>query len=532
MEEEDGGASTPFWLQSRRNNTYFHRTSSLGNRATSVAIQSFFAGVAAILIVFFIIPPFFSSVSQFLRPHLVRKSWDYLNFVLVLFAVVCGFLSRNTGNNDESNHNKEEEAAKSNDVINGYSFDKYSSSSPSIIERGRSVATPRYWIDDRGGDQFQDQTVYKRFSRLRSVSSYPDLRNREFETDERWRFYDDTRVSECRYEASDPIYQSQEDGVDGGGGKLRSDTEKVEVVETATAEVVEEISASCNPAPPPSAPPSPPPPPPPTSKRRTKRVYHDVAPKEEKERADFVEETINTIPPPATTVYRKSSKKEKKKGGATKEFLIALRRKKKKQRQQSIDGLDLLFGSDPPPPSSSPPHPPPPPPPPPFFQGLFSSKKGKSKRTYSNPPPPPPPPPHRNFQSRASAASIRKAPMESNPPAEVTRFTGSESPLLPIPPPPPPPPFKMPAWKFVKRGDYVRMASNISISSDEHEDDQDVAQTGKSNGSMFCPSPDVDTKAEDFIARIRAGLKLEKMNSVKRGRSNLGPEPGPDESKS
>lgn len=160
--------------------------------------------------------------------------------------------------------------------------------------------------------------MYKRFSRLRSVSSYPDLRNREFETDERWRFYDDTRVSECRYEASDPIYQNQEDGVDVGGGKLRSDTEKVEVVEPATAEVVEEISASSNPAPPPSAPPSPPPPPPPTSKpgkRRTKRVYHDVAPKEEKERADFTPPPpppINTIPPPPTTVYRKSSKRRRR----------------------------------------------------------------------------------------------------------------------------------------------------------------------------------------------------------------------------
>ncbi|KAF8079924.1 hypothetical protein N665_0990s0001 [Sinapis alba] len=532
MEEDDGGASTPFWLQSRRNNTYFRRTSSLGNRATTVAIQSFFAGVAAILIVFFIIPPFFSSVSQFLRPHLVRKSWDYLNFVLVLFAVICGFLSRNTGN-DESNHNKEE-VTKNNDDVNGYSFDKFSSS-PSIIDRGRSVATPRYWIDDRGGDQFPDQTVYKRFSRLRSVSSYPDLRNREFETDERWRFYDDTRVTECRYEASDPIYQDPADG-DDGGGKLHnvgSVTEKVEVVQTATAEVVEEISASSNPAPPPSAPPSPPPPPPSKpAKRRTKRVYQDVAPKEEKERADFVAAMPPITPtPPPTTVYRKSSKQEKKKGGATKEFLIALRRKKKKQRQQSIDGLDLLFGSDPPF-DYTPPHPPPPPPPPPFFQGLFSSKKGKSKRTYSNPPPPPPPPPHRNFQSRASAAKIRKAPMESNPAAEVTRFTGSESPLMPIPPPPPPPPFKMPAWKFVKRGDYVRMASNISISSDEPDDDQDVAQSGKPTGSMFCPSPDVDTKADDFIARFRAGLKLEKMNSVKRGRSNLGPEPGPDESKS
>ncbi|KAF3517363.1 hypothetical protein DY000_02062584 [Brassica cretica] len=229
MEEEDGGASTPFWLQSRRNNTYFRRTSSLGGRATTVAIQSFFAGVAAILIVFFIIPPFFSSVSQFLRPHLVRKSWDYLNFVLVLFAVICGFLSRNTGN-DESNHNKEE-VTKNNDAINGYGLDKYSSS-PSTIDRGR--ATPRYWIDDRGGDQFQDQTVYKRLSRLRSVSSYPDLRNREFETDERWRFYDDTRVSECRYEASDPIYQNQDPADAGGdGGKLHNDgsvTEKVEYI--------------------------------------------------------------------------------------------------------------------------------------------------------------------------------------------------------------------------------------------------------------------------------------------------------------
>ncbi|CAH8331522.1 unnamed protein product [Eruca vesicaria subsp. sativa] len=520
--EEDGDASTPFWLQSRRNNnTYFRRTSSLGNRATTVAIQSFFAGVAAILIVFFIIPPFFSSVSQFLRPHLVRKSWDYLNFVLVLFAVICGFLSRNTGN-DDTNHNKEH-VTKNNDVINGYSFDKFPSS-PSIIDRGR--ATPRYWID--GGDQFPDQTVYKRFSRLRSVSSYPDLSNREFETDERWRFYDDTRVSECRYEPSDPIYQDQAN-VDDGGEKLHNGDSVTEKVETAAAEVVEEISVPSNPAPPPSAPPSPPPSKP--AKRRTKRVCQDVAPREEKERADFMAAATPPItptpPPPTTTVYRKSSKQEKKKGGATKDFLIALRKKKKKQRQQSIDGLDLLFGgSDPPPPSNSPPQPPPPPPPPPFFQGLFSSKKGKSKRTYSNPPPPPPPPPHRNFQSRASTSKNRKAPMESNPPAEVTRFTGSESPLMPIPPPPPPPPFKMPAWKFVKRGDYVRMASNISISSDEPDDDQDAAQAGKSVGSMFCPSPDVDTKADDFIARFRAGLKLEKANSVKRGRSNLGPEPG------
>ncbi|CAH8257974.1 unnamed protein product [Arabidopsis lyrata] len=550
MEEEDGDASTPFWLQSRRNNTYFRRTASLGGRATTVATQIFFAGTAAILIVFFIIPPLFSSVSQVFRPHLVRKSWDYLNFVLVLFAVLCGFLSRNT-NNDETNHNKEE------DISNKFS------NSPSIIDRGGRVsnsATPRYWIDDRGGGG-GDQTVYKRFSRLRSVSSYPDLRLREYEADERWRFYDDTRVSQCRYEDVDPIYPNQsyrnwqeevkpppedldqtEDGGNEGGGKVHSggsETEKVEVFETAEAEVVEELTVPSAPPYIPSPPPSPPrPPPPKQAKRKTKRVYQDVPPKEENnERSDFVAATPMTPIPPPATVYQKSNKQEKKKGGATKDFLIALRRKKKKQRQQSIDGLDLLFGSDPPLVYSPPP---PPPPPPPFFQGLFSSKKGKGKKNNSNPPPPPPPPPpERRYESRASMTSIRKAPVESrtskpNPPARVTQFvgTGSESPLMPIPPPPPPPPFKMPAWKFVKRGDYVRMASDISISSDE-PDDPDVAQSAEGKvaaGSMFCPSPDVDTKADDFIARFRAGLKLEKMNSVKRGRSNLGPEPGLNES--
>ncbi|KAL1193497.1 hypothetical protein V5N11_000394 [Cardamine amara subsp. amara] len=543
-EEDDRDASTPFWLQSRRNNTNFRRTASLGSRATTVATQVFFAGVASILIVFFIIPPLFSSVSQIFRPHLVRKSWDYLNFVLVLFAVVCGFLSRNT-NNDETNHNKEEETSN-----------KFSNS-PSIIDRDRvsNGATPRYWIDDRSGG---DQTVYKRFSRLRSSSSYPDLKLREFESDERWRFYDDTRVSQCRYEDTDTIYPNRNwqeevkppEDVDrtehsgDGGGKVQSgnsNTEKVEVVTTAEAKVVEELTVPSAPPYIPSPPPSPPRAPPPRkkTKRKTKRVYQDVATNEEKkERGDFVAETppMTPIPPPAT-VYQKSNKQEKKKGGATKDFLTALRRKKQKQRQQSIDGLDLLFGSDPPLVYTMPP--PPPPPPPPFFQGLFSSKKGKSKRTNSNqpPPPPPPPPPERRFESRASMAKIRKAPMESrssksNPPAKVTQFVGTGSELMPIPPPPPPPPFKMPAWKFVKRGDYVRMASDISISSDE-PDDPEVAQSadGKATaGSVFCPSPDVDTKADDFIARFRAGLKLEKMNSVKRGRSNLGPEPGPDES--
>lgn len=42
--------------------------------------------------------------------------------------------------------------------------------------------------------------------------------------------------------------------------------------------------------------------------------------------------------------------------------------------------------------------------------------------------------------------------------------------------------------------------------------------------AAFCPSPDVNTKADNFIARFRAGLKMEKVNSGKGvGLSKLGP---------
>lgn len=33
--------------------------------------------------------------------------------------------------------------------------------------------------------------------------------------------------------------------------------------------------------------------------------------------------------------------------------------------------------------------------------------------------------------------------------------------------------------------------------------------------SLFCPSPDVNTKADNFIARLRDEWRLEKMNSIK-----------------
>lgn len=102
---------------------------------------------------------------------------------------------------------------------------------------------------------------------------------------------------------------------------------------------------------------------------------------------------------------------------------------------------------------------------------------------------------------------------------------GSQSPLIPIPPPPPPPPFKIREVKFEARGDFVRIRSaHSSRCSSPELDDVELPSTrespsamdgGNSGGSVFCPSPDVNMKADTFIARLRDEWRLEKMNSIR-----------------
>lgn len=63
-----------------------------------------------------------------------------------------------------------------------------------------------------------------------------------------------------------------------------------------------------------------------------------------------------------------------------------------------------------------------------------------------------------------------------------------DSPLMATPPPPP---FKMKPWKFFMEGDYVRMASDVSLSSD------------------YSDHTDVDAKADKFITEFKSRLKSE-----------------------
>ncbi|KDP40734.1 hypothetical protein JCGZ_24733 [Jatropha curcas] len=556
MEEEEN--TPPFWLQTKDSHRGLRR---LRSQATYIFLNSGVLLVVLLVIafvfVFIIVPSVVSFTSQIFKPQSIKKSWDSLNLVLVLFAILCAFLSRNS-NNGSNNESP--------------SYRSLSNVQQQQQQRSYPSTPVHRWYDH---DQYQDRTAYNNLSRLRSFSSYPDLRQESLWTtaDERWRFYDDTHLknsyrfsSDAQLQEEDRPQQQQE----------KQETEKEEKEDVGIVKEVVYMPSSPPPSPPPPPRPSPPAPPlspqlqPPKSvrRRKVKRTYQDLEHEKRKEEERDLEEKKFHAPPPSPPPAPPPpppnfSKNEKKRG---KDFLTSLRRKKlRKQRQKSVENLGSLFDSQPSTPSFIPP--PPPPPPPHFFQNLFSSKKGKSKKTHSAPPPPPPPPPPPVTYSSSRATKVSKAisqnaassveSLASRTTAQVGAVTahqpprtvkttynfkrveenvenGNASPLIPIPPPPPPPPFKMRSWKFVRDGDYVRVASfNSSRSGSPELDSEDPSenesspmprQDGDSAVPLFWPSPDVNTKAENFIARFRAGLKLEKNNSVK-GRSNLGPSP-------
>ncbi|KAM6583534.1 hypothetical protein CsatB_010536 [Cannabis sativa] len=77
-----------------------------------------------------------------------------------------------------------------------------------------------------------------------------------------------------------------------------------------------------------------------------------------------------------------------------------------------------------------------------------------------------------------------------------------------VPPPPPPPPFKMPEFKYLVSGDFVKIRSaqssrcdssepmdeaDSSSITEEESESVNMINGGDGLGSVFCPSPDVLT---------------------------------------
>ncbi|TKY64315.1 verprolin protein [Spatholobus suberectus] len=545
MEQQEGDTWTmpPFWEAEHRDRRRLRRSYSL--LLTSTSLLALFL-VIALVFALIVVPTLRSFASNILRPRTVKNSWDSLNLVLVLFAIVCGFLSRN---------NAAETLTPRSRYHNHRTF-----SNPS---------TPPHWYQCN-----YSQTPRRSFNRLRSFNSYPDLRQ-HIAADERFRFHDDTHLlRHPRPEAEEEEEKEMViEKVAAAPPQSPPDAVRRNVKRAYRAETIEkreendlDLKNSPPPRSPPSPPPpatrrigvrpnvkrayqaetiekhetndldakiSPPPPSPPPPATRTNGVRRNV----KAERNDSVVKSSPPPPPPAEE--GKTMQGKKKRGIATKEFLTSLRGTKKKQRQRSVENFVSILNSEP-----LFPQPPPAPPPPKVFQNLFSLKKGKHK--------------NRHFVSVATKTNIsdKREHSSSYRLEDKVMMAGNESPLIPIPPPPPPPPFKLPAWKFRVQGDFVRVDSigssrsgspdldEVSVESVDTPTRSTHDETSQCNSpfakdgeysarvsapSLFCPSPDVDTKADNFIESFRAGLRMAKMNSMKErqgiGRSNLGPSP-------
>ncbi|XP_057969519.1 uncharacterized protein LOC131158669 [Malania oleifera] len=569
---EEDGDSPPFWSQPTRR----HR-SSFPILSPTLLIVLF--SVVASLFFLFAVPPFISFfTTQIFRPHAVKKSWDSLNVLLVLLAILCGIFFRKN----------EDESVAEQDSDNG----KTEASAPSRTEGSLSHRWYDQYSDERIYDAPVSNSPVTGVGRLRrSSSSYPDLRQESL-----WgtglRFFDDSDVNRSRSRPLDSVRSRRRrrdiDGEEYSGEVKVIPVDTFELRATRSPAIVASPQpvAPKSPAPP-HSPPPPPPPPPPAMSRKQKRTYQTHARKEKEKETytnichDFEKTQPSPPPPPrppppppppppmpmSHRSEQSYGKHTRKKGGAKKEIASVIaslyNQRKRKKKSKPKNEYDNLFhpqtsSTDLRPPPSAPP-PPPPPPPPSVFNNLF--RRGiKSKRVHSvsAPPPPPAPPRPQPPQRKSRISPPPSPPMPPLPPEyrrrQLTRrptfparmnsfYDGDEngsdsgqSPLIPMPPPPPPPPFRMAEPKFVVRGDFIRIRSghNSRCGSPELDDVElssgkqpNVMSGGDSSGSGFCSSPDVNVKAATFIARHRDGWRLEKIQSMKE-KQRMGFDPGPD----
>ncbi|XP_028797482.1 formin-like protein 5 [Neltuma alba] len=551
-----------------------HRRSSSSSPFLSPPLLIIILPIIILLFLFLALPPFLSFTSSLLRPTSVRKSWDSINILFVLFAILCGVFAKR--NDEDSASSEEVETVR----VRAVGYEKTVEQEDGPVSR-HWYGFPENKIYD-SPPIIRLQSPMAGVSRLRrSSSSYPDLRQEslwETESDRhRYRFFDDFEIDRFRLPEREQIpvgIRMRPENVEEKVGE-EADVKEIQVdtFEIRSSSPQPPQPAPKSPTPPPTPPPPPPPHPPATARPKSRRTYQRVPRKKKVEHVKVDDNDITRNPspprpppppppPPApsfqTEWEHKRGRNQRRKSNVKREIAMVWaslsnqKKRKRKQRTTKVDHIhseDNLSAKQPPPP-------PPPPPPPSVFHSWFKKGGGKNKKIHSvskPPPPAPPPPPPLTSSKRWSfrKPKIPPPPPPPPPPAaeplrrrnsgrpplptrtstfhnETLLNSGNQSPLIPIPPPPPPP-FKIPEMKFTVRGDFVRIRSTNSsrCGSPEPEEDPDDPKPKDDppemeiGGTTSCPSPDVNVKASTFIARLRGEWKLEKINSMKE-KQNLG----------
>lgn len=541
----------PFWSPPPLSSAMIRRRRSPSPPFISLPVLIILLPVLALILLFFAIRPLLSFAPQLFRPSSVKKSWDSFNVFLVLFAIICGIFGRRNDDVPTAADVEETRGSDRRTVDAG-------------VKGGRDSEFSQQWFGF-AERRFPDPVGRTPATRLRRNSSYPDLRQeslweRETGNDRnQFRFFDDFEINKFRSRSFE--YRTRESEIEELSPEI-----KVIPVDSFVAHSAPAPERLKSPNPPP-----PPPPPLPVTERKSRRTYQTIKKKEgvrevSTNDAEFAKTQAPPPPPPLpprtvippspvrVRLEEKFGRSERKKTNVKKEIAMALaslyRKRKKKQKDKNIFHSERRSPTERRPPL--PPSPPPPPPPPSVFRGLFK-KSSKNKRVHSEfAPPPPPPPPPVSLPSRSTKKKIQITTPPSPPPPPSSRQrnstayrrpplparvhnsyaenesikSGGQSPLVTIPPPP-----KTTTEKV--RGDTVGLRSSDTSCCGSPESDNVDPSSSKETpepagrggvGPAFCPSPDVNIKAANFIARLRGEWRLEKMNSV-REKERLGQGP-------
>ena len=261
------------------------------------------------------------------------------------------------------------------------------------------------------------------------------------------------------------------------------------------------------------------------TEKKVGRTLHKVGKEDgesdkEKENQQLLVLTPLTPPPPPSCRHE-SEKNSRKKSRGVKDIASALAHLYKKKNKNNYDhalctplstshpAAPPLLLPRPPRHSSS------------VFYNLFK-KSSKSKRIHSfTPPPPPPPPPRKKITPSPSPASTNVYEKED----ELRR--GSESPLNWMPPPPRSPPIEEKKLEFEVRSGHVGVSSGLSDCLDTENAGMSMIYGGDESVGLspsgYCSSPDVNSKADQFIARFHESLRRENVNFIKeKERTRLG----------
>ncbi|GAB2217286.1 hypothetical protein Drorol1_Dr00000458 [Drosera rotundifolia] len=526
MEEDP---PTPFWVQpsSRRGrNGRRQQLDSSSIFMSSGVLVAVLILAAVTLFLFFVIPSVVDLARRTFKASLVRRGWDWVNLVLVIFAIVCGFLGRK---------DDDDQARSYSDPRQDHVEQMHQEQ-----QRGLPSDSPKQWYEQ--SEKMEYRYAYSS-SLKRTSSSYPDLK-----LESRWihegdwpRSFDDTYIDGYdQLRSAGSIGQHHRIGDD-----LIEEKHITEDLEVQTIESRAQASSLAIPSSPFLA----------TAsrskssrqprlerrsttttkvKRKARQELEPIGHEDRHNDSIFIKESdrkkpqlptppaaMRSPPPPppppplrmkAIAEDDRGGRSDKKRGGMNKDFLTSLyqpKKRKQRQKQKSLENLQSLSFSNPtihfPSSSAPPPTPPPlPPPPPPGQLGSIRVRPTNrgSKSTPEN-------------TRKETLPTFKKHTLNL---IEDYSSSGNNSPSIPIPPPPPPPPFKTPPSKFV---DYKNIVESVNDSPppDYSEEEGAEASSSSSKGTisattLFCPSPDVNIKADDFITRFRAKLKLERLHSI------------------